>query len=335
MIHVRESKKITYGQSDLLQNVCTTKVVFVQSMLLQYIQLTSNQFSQYVYSQFCQECLSCRLICALSCKTNEKKFFFSTMWFVQMPTFSNGDWDYSDVLEKAFLQGKKKVDFPAGPEVGCDKSVVDFEAMEWSTILGNKNHVYSIIRKHTAALDASQLWKWKGDGDDGRYFDMNTDFSFCLNHARDNHFDYIRIFLNGTAYRCDMAKRIQKNENTSWVRTIIGPPSLSEKDMSAYDSLPDKYKCPITQDIMDDPVIASDGHTYERYAIEKAMYIQCSRGKIRSPMTNLPLEDNKLIPNRLVKNIIDEKIEEKAKEGNGEAKKKTKKGACKCYELFN
>ena len=29
------------------------------------------------------------------------------------------------------------------------------------------------------------------------------------------------------------------------------------------------FLCPITQEVMDDPVITSDGHTYERVAIEQ------------------------------------------------------------------
>ena len=46
------------------------------------------------------------------------------------------------------------------------------------------------------------------------------------------------------------------------------------------------------QELFEDPVFASDGHTYERAAIEDWI----SRGKL-SPMTNQPLENKKLIPN--------------------------------------
>ena len=33
--------------------------------------------------------------------------------------------------------------------------------------------------------------------------------------------------------------------------------------------VPKPFVCPITQEIMRDPVILSDGHTYEKTAIEK------------------------------------------------------------------
>ncbi len=32
--------------------------------------------------------------------------------------------------------------------------------------------------------------------------------------------------------------------------------------------IPEEYYCPITREVMEDPVIASDGHSYERSAIE-------------------------------------------------------------------
>ena len=45
--------------------------------------------------------------------------------------------------------------------------------------------------------------------------------------------------------------------------------------------VPNEYICPITQDIMQDPVVISDGHTFERTAIEESFRIN---GLI-SPMT--------------------------------------------------
>eukprot|EP00210_Caulerpa_lentillifera_P006927 g6623.t1 len=58
--------------------------------------------------------------------------------------------------------------------------------------------------------------------------------------------------------------------------------------------------CPITFTIMEDPVIASDGHTYERRAIE-----QWLKNKRESPVTRQPLTSSSLIPNLAVKHLID------------------------------
>lgn len=62
---------------------------------------------------------------------------------------------------------------------------------------------------------------------------------------------------------------------------------------------PTIFICPITQDIMDDPVFASDGFTYEREAI--AGWIANHN---TSPMTNLKLESGALIPNHALRGSI-------------------------------
>jgi len=63
---------------------------------------------------------------------------------------------------------------------------------------------------------------------------------------------------------------------------------------------PPMFVCPITQELMKDPVIASDGHTYERAAIEK----WTREGRNVSPMTNEPLSGGALVPNRNLKSAI-------------------------------
>ena len=59
------------------------------------------------------------------------------------------------------------------------------------------------------------------------------------------------------------------------------------------------YMCPITLEIMKDPVVASDGNTYEREAIER--YLRISN---LSPMTRQPITHT-LFPNRSLKNCIE------------------------------
>ena len=63
-------------------------------------------------------------------------------------------------------------------------------------------------------------------------------------------------------------------------------------------NIPDELICPITLEIMDDPVLCEDGFTYERSAI---MAIHNSI----SPMTQRPIDKSKLISNRALKNTID------------------------------
>ena len=55
-----------------------------------------------------------------------------------------------------------------------------------------------------------------------------------------------------------------------------------------------------TKEIMEDPVICSDGHTYEKHAIETWL-----RSNSRSPKTNQQLSSRTLIPNHALRSTIE------------------------------
>lgn len=76
-----------------------------------------------------------------------------------------------------------------------------------------------------------------------------------------------------------------------------------------FSDAPSDMLCPITCAIMKDPVICSDGNTYERKAIETWL-----RNNNKSPSTNLPLINKTLIPNVFAKRVIDTYKEAKLKE---------------------
>ena len=63
---------------------------------------------------------------------------------------------------------------------------------------------------------------------------------------------------------------------------------------------PENFLCPITYDIMVDPVSAKDGHTYERSAIQRWF----DQGKRSSPVTNAVMRSTDLVPNHFVKSEI-------------------------------
>jgi serine/threonine protein kinase len=66
------------------------------------------------------------------------------------------------------------------------------------------------------------------------------------------------------------------------------------------DTSNDSLLCPLTLDLFRDPVVAQDGHTYERNAIEEWI-----RKNGTSPLTRQPLSIQHLIPNITVKKIVD------------------------------
>ncbi|XP_025206512.1 WD repeat, SAM and U-box domain-containing protein 1-like isoform X2 [Melanaphis sacchari] len=70
--------------------------------------------------------------------------------------------------------------------------------------------------------------------------------------------------------------------------------------LSSSTDTPDEFICPITQQIFRDPVICSDGHTYDR----SAMMSWFRRGKFSSPLTNEPLVSKSMTPNTTIKEAI-------------------------------
>ena len=73
--------------------------------------------------------------------------------------------------------------------------------------------------------------------------------------------------------------------------------------------------CVLTMDLFEDPVFLSDGHTYERSAIE-----QWLKDHNTSPKTNLPLPDARLIPNHALRGQVIEWIEGEQRTAKAAAK---------------
>ncbi|CAI9087683.1 OLC1v1021825C1 [Oldenlandia corymbosa var. corymbosa] len=64
---------------------------------------------------------------------------------------------------------------------------------------------------------------------------------------------------------------------------------------------PDDFKCPISLEIMSDPVILSSGHTFDRSSIQRWL----DAGHRTCPITKLPLPDPpSLIPNHALRSLI-------------------------------
>uniref|UniRef100_A0A0D3BMA7 RING-type E3 ubiquitin transferase n=2 Tax=Brassica oleracea var. oleracea TaxID=109376 RepID=A0A0D3BMA7_BRAOL len=65
---------------------------------------------------------------------------------------------------------------------------------------------------------------------------------------------------------------------------------------------PPYFLCPITQEVMREPSVAADGHTYEAEALREWL----DNGHDTSPMTNLKLAHRNLVPNHPLRSAIHE-----------------------------
>ena len=77
----------------------------------------------------------------------------------------------------------------------------------------------------------------------------------------------------------------------------------AEKDVAAHgwaDAALRTLECPLTLRVMRDPVVAADGHSYERAEIEARF----ARGLRASPCTRAPLAHCELIPNHALRDAI-------------------------------
>ena len=79
---------------------------------------------------------------------------------------------------------------------------------------------------------------------------------------------------------------------------------LMPDDDDDYEEEEEGFLCPITRELMRDPVFCADGHSYERSYIEEWL-----RTHKTSPLTNTRLAHKQLVPNHALRGIINERRE--------------------------
>uniref|UniRef100_A0A182VET5 U-box domain-containing protein n=1 Tax=Anopheles merus TaxID=30066 RepID=A0A182VET5_ANOME len=94
----------------------------------------------------------------------------------------------------------------------------------------------------------------------------------------------------------DLTGRLSVGSHITGIRSLLF--SLAVKTSE----IPLEFICPITHELMKDPVYAEDGFTYERSAIREWF----SREKAVSPMTNLELSTDELVENGKLKQQIED-----------------------------
>ena len=83
--------------------------------------------------------------------------------------------------------------------------------------------------------------------------------------------------------------------------------TASSSGGAVVDGAPNEYKCPITATLMVDPVLAVDGMTYERSAIEQ-WFAAKRGGYVTSPVTNQRLKTRNLVPNISLRKLIQDYV---------------------------
>lgn len=92
-------------------------------------------------------------------------------------------------------------------------------------------------------------------------------------------------------------KKLQVAQRAGVERTSMQPDIGTGKGIP---NIPDDFKCPISLDLMRDPVIIATGQTYERSCIQKWL----ESGKRTCPKTGLSLPHTNLTPNHVLRSVI-------------------------------
>ncbi|PRP78817.1 WD repeat, SAM and U-box domain-containing protein 1-like [Planoprotostelium fungivorum] len=142
----------------------------------------------------------------------------------------------------------------------------------WSSVDLNRWLIYNGIRERTANLLSNN------EIDGGQFINLTQ-----------NRFESMGI--------TDFHEKTTLRNLIEKLRSFLQPTQAP-----ATRNLPDAFYCPITCEVMVDPVIATDGHTYERWAIEDWL-----RRSDTSPLTNLKLRGKDLVPNYALRQLMQEK----------------------------
>jgi len=199
--------------------------------------------------------------------------------------------------------------------------------------------IYSIKEKNFEGFTQEDLARCKKKLESINYLIQGTDYNKYLGFVEDlvvvedlDVVEGVRLILSRFIEQLEnhiLDSRFKYKEKDT-ISSILESPTF-DKTLVEYltelaEYLPDIkkiYSCPITLTIMEDPVICSDGHTYERKAIEKWL-----RTNNKSPNTNDVLPNKVLIPNIALRQAIEryKVLFEAKKVGAGYKRRKTKTG---------
>ncbi|UYV62994.1 WDSUB1 [Cordylochernes scorpioides] len=119
---------------------------------------------------------------------------------------------------------------------------------------------------------------------------------FCHNHI--DGLELLHLTHDSLLHSLKIESMGHRNQILRGIQLLRDPLSrLSPLDSEAC---PEEFLCPITHEAMVDPVVAADGYSYEKEAIQSWL----TDGRRTSPMTNQTLPHVTLVPNHALRLLI-------------------------------
>lgn len=171
---------------------------------------------------------------------------------------------------------------------GLSKAVIQLNNIE-ERVYKAEDEIHELIEITSSNVELpigthSKIFKFGG-----RIQKIDTDLDGVLSGGDDE------IVKNRKKLRGRIERLFNQLENIRSKAVNTQQPKKKQSDF------PEEFYCPISSELMSDPVIAVDGHTYERKFIEEWF-----KNHNRSPMTNLPLQTKNLLPNLALKKMIND-----------------------------
>jgi len=114
----------------------------------------------------------------------------------------------------------------------------------------------------------------------------------------------VRYKPSGETVKLDVEVQAAQPQSAPQLAPTPAPaPAASPSSPSTHQDAepPDGLLCPITNELMEDPVLCADGHSYERTSIQE--WLQSHH---TSPLTGMTLEHKLLVPNHALRKVAEE-----------------------------
>lgn len=137
------------------------------------------------------------------------------------------------------------------------------------------------------------------------------------------------VYESPAASRSSVVSRRQQQQlsNINNIQIPETKPITIPKNLP--DNIPEEFLCPITTEIMSDPVMLSDGQVYEKKAIQKWL-----ANNNTSPLTKIVVDKNMLIPCFSLRKLIQKFIEDNKESNKASVYVKKNKREPSKYNLF-
>ena len=176
--------------------------------------------------------------------------------------------------------------------------------------------VYAIFANHTAHGVVHEMNIVQRVSDHARYVNcagFTPDASLLITGSNDHT---VKIYgqneVKHHSHKAGSSKALSSPTLPPLVKTgsrqLPSSKTSSSSSPTEVKNCPSEFLCPITQELMTDPVMACDGYTYEREAI--ASWFR--RGETTSPMTNAQLANTNLVSNISLRSMIQRFLDDAA-----------------------